>query len=329
MNDFEQKIIEAGKSVSMTDTERASIRARLISHTQSAKSRGAASPYINFFSSALYRHTMSLAFVAVLFFTGGLSAIADKALPGALLYPFKTGINEKVLSLFAVSPNSKKQLQITLAERRLMEAEIISADPTIPQEVKTEHAKVLDTQITEALLGEGEDAATEEFAVPASTQMSPEDAPSVSQKSVPTVMMMSATIAPEPETKVIEPVMRKKVEEQVSPAEIKELRQNIDTVRSSLVEKRKVGEFETESLSYEAKLLRAQKALFDAGNASSTPDQKAQRVKEARATLSSIQEFLKKELKTEIKNVTPPVQDLKTETKTEENEVDAKVDIQI
>ncbi len=328
MNNFEQKIIEAGKSVRMTDAERTSMRAQLISHANLTKARPVPSPYM-IFSSAFYRHTVSVAFVAVLFFTGGLSAIADKALPGAFLYPFKTGVNEKVLSLFAVSPNSKKQLQITLAERRLKEAEIISADPTISQEIKTDHAKTLNNQITRALEGGVDDSATEKEQVALPISATVED-PTESRKIAPTTMMMSATLAPEPE--VTTPVVLKKEEALVSAEEIGNLRQSVDNVRALLAQKKKIPEFETESISFEAKLLRAQKALFDAGNASSTPSQKLEHVKETKSILTQVEKFLKKESQTEIKSNTPSVPGIKKEIERGEPDqvqIEIPVDVKI
>lgn len=328
MNDFEQKILEVGKSVSMTDAERNAIRAQLISLVQNNKVRPVVSPYMQFFSSALYRHTVSVAFIAILFFTGGLSAIADKALPGAFLYSFKTGINEKVLSLFAVSPNSKKQLQITLAERRLEEAETISQDPTVSETVKLDHAKMLDAQISQALEGEEAETTheTEEVAIPVTPT---EEISSVSRKAAPTTMMMSATLAPAPEAPKL---IQLKKEEPVSAKEIQDIRQSVDTVRTLLMMKGKIPEFETESLSFEAKLLRAQRAIFDAGSASSTPQQKRQYVKDARAILTQIEVFIKKEPQTELKSNTPVIEDSKKGAEqdgSKQIDGDAKIDLKI
>ncbi|MBI4087026.1 carboxypeptidase regulatory-like domain-containing protein [Candidatus Kaiserbacteria bacterium] len=64
----------------------------------------------------------------VIAISGGLSFMANTALPGDILYPVKTGVNEKVWSAFAVSDESQAQVDIALANRRLDEARRLSAE---------------------------------------------------------------------------------------------------------------------------------------------------------------------------------------------------------
>lgn len=54
---------------------------------------------------------------------GGTSALAERALPGDLLYPVKISVNERVLDLLAVSANAQAQTDGNIAMRRLQEAE--------------------------------------------------------------------------------------------------------------------------------------------------------------------------------------------------------------
>ncbi|KKU43297.1 MAG: hypothetical protein UX61_C0024G0001, partial [Parcubacteria group bacterium GW2011_GWA2_46_7] len=42
--------------------------------------------------------------------TGGTSALAEQALPGDILYPVKTGFNERIIDLLAVSANSQAEV---------------------------------------------------------------------------------------------------------------------------------------------------------------------------------------------------------------------------
>jgi len=55
--------------------------------------------------------------------TGGTSALAEQALPGDILYPVKTGFNERIIDLLAVSANSQAEVDSKIAQRRLKEAE--------------------------------------------------------------------------------------------------------------------------------------------------------------------------------------------------------------
>lgn len=58
---------------------------------------------------------------------GGVSFAAEGALPGDLLYPVKTSINEEVRSTLAISAESKAELHAKFAERRLEEAERLAS----------------------------------------------------------------------------------------------------------------------------------------------------------------------------------------------------------
>ncbi len=55
--------------------------------------------------------------------SGGISAFAEGALPGDLLYPVKIHVNEKVQSSLAFTPLGKVNVESTLATERLLEVE--------------------------------------------------------------------------------------------------------------------------------------------------------------------------------------------------------------
>lgn len=299
MNDFEQKIIQAGKSVSMTERERANIRAQLISHIKDTHSKPVASPYVQFFSSALYRHSVSFAFVAVLFFTGGLSTLADKALPGALLYPLKTGINEKVLSWFAVSEQSKKQLSITLAERRLFEAETIATEPNIPETVKVEHVKMLDEQLQKleggnarTQVAETEPTPVMDSSVTESSLMNIDATTAITATEAPMLMKMSAPAQDATTYESAAVISDMTTPAPVSGEEIKIVRDRIRTIRANLVIIRKEPSRSVEALDYEAKLLRTQRSLLSSTFEGKTDEEKRTILGDANAVLSEIELFL-------------------------------------
>lgn len=74
----------------------------------------------------------------VIAISGGLSFMANTALPGDLLYPVKTEANEKVWSALAVSDESQAQVDIALANRRLDEAERLSAEGRLSAQTSAE-----------------------------------------------------------------------------------------------------------------------------------------------------------------------------------------------
>lgn len=70
---------------------------------------------------------MPIILILALLLGGGTSALAERALPGDILYPVKVDVNEKVADLFAITPKAQAQFDATIAERRLQEAEQLAA----------------------------------------------------------------------------------------------------------------------------------------------------------------------------------------------------------
>jgi len=125
-NKFEEQLYKAGQKIGLTFDEREAMRARLLSSIAHSE-REVLSPYSPFFywrqvSMYVKPQYVSMALLAVLL-VGGISAAAEKSLPGEPLYQVKTSVNENVLGLFAFTPQSKAQLHTELAVRRLEEVE--------------------------------------------------------------------------------------------------------------------------------------------------------------------------------------------------------------
>lgn len=74
--------------------------------------------------------------VVGIFLGGGLSLAAEGSLPGGLLYPLKTKINEPLIGLLSPNPTAKIWWQTEVVNRRLVESEQLIA------EVKTEPAAI-------------------------------------------------------------------------------------------------------------------------------------------------------------------------------------------
>jgi hypothetical protein len=120
-NDFE-KMMNKAKEEKLTLRERELIRAHIEDFMHDHPLDGPVSMLSNYqWLVFLSRHVVTVTIVCVLLFAGGLSLSAEGAVPGDSLYGIKTGVNEKVLGLFATSPEARAEWQLSLADRRLNE----------------------------------------------------------------------------------------------------------------------------------------------------------------------------------------------------------------
>lgn len=69
---------------------------------------------------------------------GTVSSAAERALPGDILYAIKVGINEKIRTVFASTPEARAVVETQLAERRLEEATSLAAQGKLTPEAKTQ-----------------------------------------------------------------------------------------------------------------------------------------------------------------------------------------------
>jgi hypothetical protein len=115
------KAVADFKKVSLTASEKARMRRILMAHMNAHPARGPiVSPISHWILFAT--RTASVSFVA-LFAILGSSYAASGSLPGQTLYPIKVGINERVESLLAVTPEASAEVSLKHALTRLDEAE--------------------------------------------------------------------------------------------------------------------------------------------------------------------------------------------------------------
>lgn len=105
--------------------------------------------FTNFFPRSLALRYVSLAMVLSLFFSTGVSFAAQKSLPGELLYPIKTGINEKVLGLLLVSDKAKAKYNVELVQLRLEEIEKVFSQDALDEKKSEKMQKLLAKHIQE------------------------------------------------------------------------------------------------------------------------------------------------------------------------------------
>lgn len=133
-----QFIIKVLKNIKLSENERILMRNDLFEKLNISKeSKNLEKDRINSLTSRLYYYYQDIKnnyfminknkfapiFIIILFvvFIGGVSAFAEKAIPGDLLYGIKVSINEPVASIFALSKEEKTEWQERLVERRLEE----------------------------------------------------------------------------------------------------------------------------------------------------------------------------------------------------------------
>lgn len=83
---------------------------------------------------------MPIAILLAVFVSLGTSFAAQGALPGDVLYPVKTGVNENIRSAFAIGVNAEAKLQTDLLEERLEEAQTLHAEGNISTEIEAQLA---------------------------------------------------------------------------------------------------------------------------------------------------------------------------------------------
>jgi len=76
----------------------------------------------------LYRHLTTGFFVAVVLLIGGVSLIAEGSLPGDLTYPIKIQVTERVLDAVEVSSEDQMSWDVSKAERRQEEIEMLATE---------------------------------------------------------------------------------------------------------------------------------------------------------------------------------------------------------
>lgn len=72
-----------------------------------------------------------------------IPALAEKALPGDVLYIVKTGINENIVAQFAVSPYEKVNYETKLIERRVNEARLLASEGKLTDAVSSQIAQTV------------------------------------------------------------------------------------------------------------------------------------------------------------------------------------------
>lgn len=154
-----ERITKHSEHIRLNDAERFAIRARLLAHME--VNPVLASPYAGsllglFFSRAAVA-------LAVLFVIGGGTAYAaEGALPGEPLYPLKVAVVEPAIGALQASPSAKAEWQVTLADRRLAEADKLAASDKLEDGTEDETADAVADALDKAQVSVEALAATDQ-----------------------------------------------------------------------------------------------------------------------------------------------------------------------
>lgn len=166
MKRFSEQLKKKSETVRMSAAERRELRARLVSYmeyhplpkTQQQKNAAAYLEAEQKFSLFNFNTphvrgfmTMFAAFVLII-----VPVVAERSVPGDILYPVKVHFTEEIRSQLAVSPYAKIELETRLMERRIAEARLLADEGKLTPEVEEGVAAAVKTH---------SDAAQNEIAV--------------------------------------------------------------------------------------------------------------------------------------------------------------------
>ena len=183
MKKFSTQFKKQADIIRMRASERSALKERLLTYMEYhpvskevASQKNAHVPYtvtgksFKIFSfHSLYAR--SFAGVFVLFLILSVPVVAEKALPGDVLYPVKVQFNEELRSTLSLSPYEKVAWETQRLERRISEARLLASEGKLTDEAETQFAQAVKThseaaqrEIAELRESDSEEAAIAEMA---------------------------------------------------------------------------------------------------------------------------------------------------------------------
>lgn len=152
MKRFSEQLKKRSERVHLRASERADLRERLVSYMEyhplpKTEAEKNAAAYIRSESSALIQfgsaHIRGFigAFAAVVLIV--VPVVAERALPGDVLYPVKVHFNEELRSSLSVSPYAKVEWETERLERRIAEARLLASEGKLTEDVEAEVAEAV------------------------------------------------------------------------------------------------------------------------------------------------------------------------------------------
>ncbi len=185
MKRFSEQLKKQAETVRMRASEKNSLRERVVSYMEyhplpkeiasvTKKREASASVLVSEPFKVLRFNTIytrSFAGMFAVLFIVGVPFIAERSLPGDILYPVKVQFNEEVRSSLALSPYAKVVWETERLERRVAEARILALAGKLGEEEQTkvalavkQHSEAAQMQIAELRQSNSDDAAIAEIA---------------------------------------------------------------------------------------------------------------------------------------------------------------------
>lgn len=145
MNDFENNLKAAAGKIRLGAKEKRELRARLLSYMEyhplpqpllgMRKRPRALKQYVALIAGW---HVRAVAGFATLLIIAGIPAIAERAVPGDVLYPVKVRINEEVFSQLSMGSYEKMEWEARRVERRIAEARLLAKEGKLTDEMEAQ-----------------------------------------------------------------------------------------------------------------------------------------------------------------------------------------------
>ncbi len=154
MKSFDTELKKYTKKIHLKVSERNELRERIFAYMEyhplpkqvsSARELTGAilSESFTIFNITLNRRTLGMASGFLLLFLIIIPIVAERSVPGDVLYLVKTGINESVQGQLASSPYEKIEFETRLMERRIAEARLLANEGRLTDEMQVKLAETV------------------------------------------------------------------------------------------------------------------------------------------------------------------------------------------
>ena len=168
MKSFDTEIAKYAQKIRLKTAERHELRERILAYMEyhplpkakrTLKEEIVSERFTFVHFNTMYTRIVTGAFAFLLIV--GVPFAAERSVPGDVLYPVKTNINETVWSQFANSPYEKVAFETTLINRRIAEARLLDKEGKLTDAIEAEIAGVVKTHAAAAQQGITELKATD------------------------------------------------------------------------------------------------------------------------------------------------------------------------
>lgn len=145
MTDFEKNLKAAAGKIRLKANEKRELRARVLSYMEYhplpeplGGVRKRPQTVKQYFAFIEGWHARAFAGFVTLLIIAGVPAVAERAVPGDVLYPVKVRVNEEVLAQLSMGSYEKMEWEARRVERRIAEARLLAKEGKLTDEVEAQ-----------------------------------------------------------------------------------------------------------------------------------------------------------------------------------------------